>query len=173
MPFQIFMGWLFDGNPNSPIPEPDPDNGIIDILKYNSPITHTYIISLFMKCGSFNYYLNEHFNNINLRYIDKSELFYFIKKQVYERNIKRYQLYYIKRTRKSKLFDIIRERMLYLKNDDISLICDRIDSSEEKEKIYTSLGIEKPKRERVKNKKIKNIISLNEFLSENFNIMEI
>lgn len=173
MPFKTFMGWIFDGNPKSEIPKPNPENGIPDILKYNSPITHTYVISLFVKCGVLNNYLDKHFNNINLRYINKSELFYYIKEQIYKHKIKRYQLYYSFKSRKSKLFEILREKCPQLKNCDISFLCEKIDTSNEKEDIYNSLGLIKPKKERIKKKKIeRKSISLNEFLNQNFTIMD-
>jgi len=168
MLFKTFHDWLFDGNQKNEIPKSDPENDVSDILE----ITHTYIISLFIKCGSFNNYLNKHFNNIGLRYVDKSELLYYIKEQVYKLGIKQHQLYYPARTRKNKLFDVLREKFLYLKNNDISLICDKIDKSDEKEQIYNSLEIKKSKRERIKKKKIKkDKVSLNDFL-RNFTIMD-
>jgi hypothetical protein len=50
MPFKTYLNWLFDGREDTPIPEPvtDKDGKVIvpDIMKYNSPITHTYAISL-------------------------------------------------------------------------------------------------------------------------------
>ena len=80
MPFKTFNTWLFDGNQSSPIPK--------DILKYNSPISHTYVISLFLKNGTLNNYLDKYFNDLNLRYLTKEELFRFIKKCVLDFKIK-------------------------------------------------------------------------------------
>jgi len=47
MPFRTYNNWLFDGQRNSPIPKTDK----LDILKYNSPITHTFVISMFLRNG--------------------------------------------------------------------------------------------------------------------------
>lgn len=175
MPFKTFNNWLFDGNIKSEIPKPDPENNVPDILKYNSPISSTYAISLFLKCGRFNHYLDKYFNNINLRYIDKREMFHYIKEQVCKMKIKRYQIYYTRRTRKTKLFEILRDKLPYLKDNDISSICNKVDASDKKDDIYNSIGITKPKREKFKKKKIKerNKISLNDFLRETFTIMDV
>lgn len=173
MPFKTFTNWLFDGKINSPIPNPDPENGIPDILKYNSPITSTYIISLFTKCQKLNYYLNKYLNNMSLRYIDKSELFFYIKKCVIENKIKRHQIHYFIYDRKNKLFQELRKKLPHLKNGDISLMCEQIEKSNEKESIYQSLGIKKPKKEKIKKIKIKKIqkkLSLIDFLRDNFSV---
>jgi len=78
-PYQVFNKWLFDGNRSSPIPEPkfttEGKVSVPDILKYNSPITHTFALRLFMRNGPLNYYLNKYFNDINVRYLSREELF--------------------------------------------------------------------------------------------------
>jgi hypothetical protein len=164
MPFKTFSNWLFDNDINSPIPtEPN-------ILKYDSPITATYMISIFMKCPKLNYYLNTHLNNINLRYIDKQELFLFIKSCVQKFGVKRYQLCYKNWNRKTKLFNIFKQKFPNLKNYEIQFVCDKIDNSKDKDKVYQSLGLEKPKRTKIKI--TKNKVSLNDFLN-NFVIMEL
>lgn len=165
MPFKAFSNWLFDNNINSPIPtEPD-------ILKYDSPITATYVISIFMKCPKLNYQLNTYLNNINLRYIDKRELFLFIKRCVQKYDVKRYQLCYRPYSaRKTKLFDLLQTKFSNLKKYEIQYLCDKIDNLKEKDEIYQSLGLEKPKRIKIKTTKKK--ISLNDFLN-NFTIVEV
>lgn len=170
--YKTFMSWIFDGNINSSIPQPDPECGTPDILKYNSPITHTYLISLFTKCGKLNHYLNKYMNNINLRYIDKKELMFYIKKCVIENKIKRYQLHYFIYKRKDKLFNLIRTKIPYLKNEDITMICDIINKSDEKESIYRSLGLEKTKKYKVKKINKRKKITLINFIKDNFSIVK-
>ena len=85
MPYKLFNSWLFDGKKNSPIPRSEK----VDILKYNSPITHTFVISLFLRNGPLNYYLDENFNNIGLRYLTREDLFKFVKKCVIDFKIKK------------------------------------------------------------------------------------
>lgn len=170
--FKVFMNWLFDGNINSQIPKEDLKNNIPDILSYKSPITCTYVINLFIKCLKINNYLDEYFNNINLRYLDKKELFYFIKELVIKNNIKRYQLHYTIYKPKNKLYDLLREKIPYLKNDEILLLCDKIDKLENKDDIYNSLGIIEPKKEKIK-KINQETISLKDFINRNFSILKI
>lgn len=165
MPFKTFNAWLFDGNQSSPIPK--------DILKYNSPITHTYVVSLFLKNGVLNHYLDKYFNDLNLRYLTKEELFRFIKKCVIDFKIKKYDLMFYKRQKRNQLYEKLREKLPHLKNDDIYLLCDIIDKSSQKAIIYDSLGLEKPKKIKLNKKKTKkeDHISLNDFLEKNFSMI--
>ncbi len=168
MPFKTFNTWLFDGNIKSPIPTTK------DVLKYNSPITHTFVLSLFLRNGKLNHYLNDYFNNINLRYLQKEELFYFIKRCVIDFRIKKRDIVFYPRMAKNKLYDKLREKTPILKNGDISLLCDIIDKSEDKNMVYQALDIEKPKKQKVRTKKIKKKkITLQDFLSEHFSIMKV
>jgi len=162
--YSMFLDWIYDGYVNSEIPNPEL------LLKYNSPITHTYLISLFVKIGKLNHYLDEYMNNINLRYIDKKELMFYVKKLIIDNKIKRFQLHYFIYRRHHKLFDVLKEKFLYLKNNEIQAICDQINNSDEKESIYQSFGLMKPKIEKVKKIK-KEKISLKEFIRDNFSII--
>lgn len=171
MPYRTFNNWLFDGNRTSPIPKPK--NGI-DILKYNSPITHTHVISLFLNNGVLNHYLDTYFNDINLRYLTREELFKFIKKCVMDFKIRKRDLVFYPRKRRFQLYEKLREKVQTLKNDDLFLLCDIIDKSKEKEAIYTTLGLEKPKKQKAKkSKKIKKGKFSLEDLMENFSTIEI
>jgi hypothetical protein len=176
-PFRVFTNWLFDGSRNSPLPEPKfTDEGKVlvpDILKYNSPITYTFVLQLFMKNGPMNDYLNRHFNNINLRYLDKKEFLLFIKECVLDFKIKKWDTVYYKFDRRDKLFNELRNRLPHLKNNDIVLLCDLIEKSDEKESIYHTIGLEIPKKKRIrvhKKKKKKEKIPLSDLLEEHFSI---
>jgi len=171
-PYTVFSNWLFDGSRSSPIPKATEK---INLLKYNSPITPTYLISMFVKNGPLNHYLNKHFNNMGLRYLDKEELFKFIKKCVLDFRVRKSDIGYFRYNHQTKLFNTLREKLSTLKNNDISLLCNIIDKSEDKESIYQTLNIEIVKKKKVKRgtKKIeKKNISLNDFLKENFSIIE-
>lgn len=178
MPFKTFNKWLFDGSRNSPIPEPrfDKDGKVIvpDILKYNSPITHTYLISMFVKNGPLNHYLNEVFNSMDVRYLDKKELMLFIKQCVLDMRVKPRDTTYFPFKRQEKLINELRRRFPFLKPYDLSYLTKLIDESEDKDSIYQTLGIEVPKKQKIKLKKEKiksKKISLKDFLKENFSIM--
>ena len=170
MPFKTFNNWLFDKNKNSPLPKPK--NGV-DILKYNSPITHTYVISLFLRNGLLNHYLDLFFNNINVRYLTREELFKFIKKCVMDFKIRRQELVFYPRRQRFELYEKLREKIHTLKNDDIFLLCDIIDRSKDKESVYHSLGLDKPKKKKGKNKKIKDEKFSLKDLMEHFSTIDI
>ena len=174
MPFKTFNKWLFDGKINSPIPRPrKDDNGKIivnDILKYNSPITHTYVISLFLRYGSLNHYLDTYLNNINLRYLSRKDILKFIKKCVIDFKVKKRDIVFYKHKTKRILFDRLRDKMPLLKNDDVLLLCDIIEQSSNKSAIFDSLGIEMPKKTKIKKTKK---IPLDKFLKEHFSVITI
>ena len=171
MPFKTFHNWLFDGSRSSPIPKATEK---IDILKYNSPITHTYLISMFPKNGPLNHYLNTYLNNINTRYLEKEDLFNFIKKCVLDFRVKRRDVTYFPYKRQTKLFQKLREKIPEFKNNEINILCKMIDKSENKNSIYESLNIEKPKKKKLRKKpKQKGKISLKAFLDRNFSILNI
>lgn len=174
MPFKTFNNWLFDGSSESPIPKATEK---VDILKYNSPITHTFALQLFMRNGSLNHYLDQYFNDINVRYLSKEELFLFLKKCVLDFKISRRDVVFYPYKAKNKLYDILRDKIPELKNYDISLLCEIIERSDDKDQIYHTLGLEKPpKKEKLKigKKKVekKGKIPLNEFLDKHFSIIE-
>ena len=172
IPFRTFNNWLFDRNIDSPIPPPK--NGV-DILKYNSPITHTFVLSLFLGHGPLNHYLDEYFNNIGLRYLTKEELFKFIKKCVIDFRVRRNQTVFYKWKRQDKLYNILRDKFPQFKNNDITLLCELIQRSDEKEAIFNSLGLEMPKKRKIRTGKKapkKGKVSLKMFLAEHFSMIE-
>ncbi len=172
--YQVFKNWLFDGRKYSPIPRPKIDENqnviIPDILKYNSPITQTYLISLFLNNGHLNSYLDKHFNNLSLRYLSREDILIFIKKCVIDFKIKKNDIVYYKYQKRKILYDRLRDKMPILKNDDISLLCDIVENSNDKKAIYDSLNLEMPKKMKVKKaKKVKSKkITLQDFLKEYF-----
>jgi len=178
MPFKTYYNWLFDGHKDSQIPSPKTDdNGkeiVPDILKYNSPITNQYVISVFLRNLHLNKYLDEYFNNINLYSIPRDEMLRFIKRCVLEFRVGRYDTIYYRRKYNDRLYEIIEKRFPYIKSFEVEYICNMINKSDQKSSIYKSLGLEAPKKQKIKTKKIKVIKkSLKDFLAENFSIMEI
>lgn len=178
MPFKTFNNWLFDGRRDTKIPKPKKDdNGKIttpDILKYNSPITHTFVISMFLKHGPLNKYLDTYFNDINLRYLSREELFYFIKRCVRDFRITRRDTTFYPRQPRVLLYEKLREKLPYLKNDDLYLLCDIVEKSDERDTVFDTLGLEKPKKTKLKKqKKIKSEkISLKKLLDEHFSTID-
>ena len=179
MPFRTFNGWLFDGQKDSPIPKPKKDDSgkeiVPDILKYNSPITHTFVTAMFLKHGPLNFYLNEYFNDINLRYLTREELFKFIKKCVQDFRIQKSQITFYPRKARVILYEKLREKLPLYKNDDINLLCDIIEKSDNRDAIYDSLGLDKPKKTKIKKaKKLQTKkVSVDTFLNDHFSIIDI
>ena len=179
MPYKTFSAWLFDGNPKSPIPTPN--ENVPDLLKYNSPIHHTYLISLFLNNGKVNHYLDKYFNNMGLRYLERDELFKFVKKLVQDFKIQRNSLPFFKYGgRKTKLYDSLKRKFPMLKTYDIAFLCDVIDKSDEKERVYATFGIDDPEAHKKKKSKQKNEatentgrITVKEFIEKNFNMVKI
>jgi hypothetical protein len=172
MPFKTYSQWLFDGDRRSPFPKA---TDTLDILKYNSPITVTYAISMFMKHGKLNWFLNKYFNNMNLRYIDKQELFEFMKKCIFDFRVTRRDIVYFPFKRHEKLFKALREKHPELKNNDITLLCKIIEKSKDRDVIYQTLDLEKPKKRKVVKKgKIKQEkISYKELMDRHFSTIKL
>jgi len=122
-----------------------------------------------------NYYLNEYFNNINLRYLTREELLKFIKKCVMDFKVKKRDIMFYKRRARKILYEKLREKMPLLKNDDVLLLCDIVESSPSKESIYDALGLDKPKKRKVRKKKKSKVkkIKVDEFLNDHFSILNI
>lgn len=168
--YTIFFDWLFDGHIKSPLPN-NPD---FDLLKYNSPINETFLLKMFIQHGPLNYFLNE-YNHLGIRYIDREELFFFIKECVMAFKIKRNQIHYTPYRRKTIIFNKLREKFPLYKDHEITLLSNAIDKfdSEKKLKIYTALGIEKPKKVSKKKKSTtpkKKSISAKQFIDDNFEL---
>jgi hypothetical protein len=119
-----------------------------------------------------NDYLNKYFNNIGLRYLDKEEFFKFIKKCVIEFRVNKRDTVFYPWKVQNKLFDILREKFPYLKKDDVALLIEEIDKSDDKEGVYNALGLDAPKKRKVRTgKKVKKgKIVLKEFLEEHFSL---
>jgi hypothetical protein len=136
-----------------------------------------YAINIFLSVGKLNYYLNQQFNNVGLWYLDREELFKFIKKCVKDFKVQRNQLSYIPYPkRKDKIWNEIRSKFPTIKNYEVTLLCNLIEKNPEKEAIYTALGIEKSEKKKTKKegkKEEKKNISLKELIEKNFSLMDV
>jgi len=168
MPYKTYTNWLFDGDLKKEIPK--------ELLKYNSPISVYYALSMFILNEKFTTFLDEHLNNMGLYYLDKEELFNFLKRGVKELKIQRNSIPFIPYSRREKLYEALRKRIPVLKNYDIDLLSDIINNSENKDNIYNSLGlvkIEKPKKvKKTKQKKEEKII-IEKYLKDIYQVAEI
>lgn len=175
-PFQEFQNWLFDGKKDSKIPE--------DLLKSSSPVSQLFAIRMFKNNGKLNYYLNKYLNTYDVFQIEREELFYFLKRCVIDYRITRKSIPYFKGFRKDKHFNVLKQRFPLLKNDDIDLLSELIQNSDNKNDIMMGLGMSQDykksktkKSDKKQDKKMnednkpkeKNTgTSLDEFLTKNF-----
>jgi hypothetical protein len=171
-PFQQYFSWLFNFDQKSEIPK--------DLLKSTSPISNTYAISTFLNCGPLNNYLDQYFNNVGIWYLEKKDLFLFLKKCVKDFKVNRKSIVYIPWKKTTKMYDVLRNKFPELKAFEISFICDMIDKSEDKDEILATFGLDevskkkitKKERKEMQEKEVKNedAITVEEFLKQNFEI---
>ncbi len=162
-PYKIFWDWCFDHNMKTPVPNPEV------LLKYNSPIHATFLLKSFVKIGKLNLYLNKWLNNIGIRYIDREELFFFIKQCIVDFKVKRKDIHYSPYKPSDTLFEKIQLKFPMLKPYDITLYCDIATKSKGKNDLYKAFGVEKPKKTKKKKAtREKGNVTLKEFLAANF-----
>jgi len=167
--YETFYRWLFDGSLRSELPQKEV------FLRYDSPITPNRLISSFMFYGELNHYLDKYFNNIGLYYLEKEDVFKFVKKCIIDFKVRRNNLSFINIKRDSNLFQALRKKLPCLKPCDINSLIDIIDKEpdDSKNRTYETLGLlkpEKPKKtkklgkravEKIENMKIKNWLEVN------------
>jgi len=166
--YTLLNRWLYDGSKTTKIPE--------DIEKDKS-ISHMYLLYYF-RCSPYGLVISKLFNNWGLFSLDRMELFYFLKECI---TLSGYKPPFIQKVpaKKNKLTDFLVAKYPYLKNEEIFMLIDFIDNSEEKDTIYEMFGIYTPKNKKLtkiqqnqfkedleKNKKEQ--LSLNSIM-ENFN----
>lgn len=168
--YKEFLTWLFDGDLNSNLPTDD-------LIKTTSPINHVYILRLFLSNSRLAEYLNTYFNNQNIWYLGREELLRTAKKWVHDFRLTRNSIPFIPYQRKNKLFNALRPRLPTLKNYDIDLLCDILEQSEDRDSVYSSLGLENSKVEKIKKRKILTSdddgrLSYSKFIDVNFSVLE-
>ena len=132
---------------------------------------------MFMKHSKMCLYLNKHFNNMGLWYLDKETLFKFLKRAIIDFKVRRGDLVFVKTKRtKEKLVEKLEDKFPLLKHCDIQLLCEIIEGSDQRESIYHSFGMKKISKRKVKKeKKIKKTApktSQKNFMKKNFEIIQ-
>ena len=147
--FRAFTSWLFDGERDSQLQKKD------EILKYNSPVTHQFILTCFMGVPKFNHYLNEELNTWDLYKIDKMEFLRFMKDCVIKLRLTSNRHYTWRKNKYinySKLHNALFKRYPYLKRYEITSLCENIDKmpKDEKDKYYATFGVDTPKESKIR-----------------------
>jgi hypothetical protein len=134
-PYTLLNRWLYDGSNETKIP---------DDVRDGKEIGPQYII-WFFKNSIYNSWVNEHFNNFGVYALDKNDILKFMKKCILDCG---YKPQYIPKQRQTttKIAKILKQKHPYYKKDDIRLLVDIIDVSEEKDNIYETLGLFNPKK---------------------------
>ena len=167
MPWKSLNMWLYDGIKQSEIPP--------ILLKSGSPVTHQTLIKMFINNGPLNHYLNKYLNSKWVFSIQKDELLRFIKQCIIDYKIRKNSSFHSRRPTKDKLIEVLREKIPTLKNNDLALLSDIITKSEDRDTIFETLGLKSPSTKKIKKikKSKKTKISQKEYISENFNYIEV
>ena len=132
-PWHTFNKWLYDGSMTSKIPTElltDKSIGIMNLLYY-------------FRASKYGVVISNLFNNWDLFTLDRVEVLYFMKECVYRTGYKPPFNNKVP-AKKSKLHDYLKERHPFLKSDEVFMLVDIIDNSDEKDSIYETLGIYSP-----------------------------
>ena len=139
-PYTLLNKWLYDGSKTTKIPPEVISNKVVsqNILLYHFQQSK-YIV-----------YLSEVFNNFYLYSLDREEVFHFLKECIQRTGFRPRFIPRIRQTY-SKTVKILTLKFPLLKKDDIKMLIEKIDESEQKDAFYEMIGIRKPKK--LKNKK--------------------
>jgi len=132
--YTLLSRWLFDGSSATMIPE--------DVVNDKS-ISQLYLL-YFFQSSHYSLYINRTFNNYGLFSLDRLDIFYFMKQCV---TLSGYRPPFLKKEPKpkNKMVDALKEKYPFLKKEEVFMVVDRIDASEEKDSIYEMFGFYKPK----------------------------
>jgi len=135
--YTLLSRWLNDGSKDTLIPE--------DVVNDKS-ISQLYILYYFQQ-SHFNLYINETFNNYGLFSMDRCEIFKFMKQCI---QLTGYKPPFVQRGSKlkSKMVDAIKVKYTFLKKEELFMLVDFIDVSDEKDSIYEMFGFYKPKKKK-------------------------
>jgi hypothetical protein len=114
---------------------------------------------------------------MGVRYLDKEDLFKFIKKCVIDFGVRKTETIFYQYRKETQIYTKLRDRLPFLKNNDIVLLAELIEKSPERDSIYQVLDLDKPKKTKIKidkkqvkaQEKIKS--SLSDFLEGHFSIV--
>jgi len=132
--WSLLNRWLYDGSRDTIIPE--------DVVN-DKGIGQMFILYHF-QCSSFIVVISKLFNNWSLFNLDRVEVLKFAKKAIQTSG---YKPPFIQRTpkTKSKISDILKLKYPYLKREEIYMLVEFIDVSDQKDSIYEMFGLYKPK----------------------------
>jgi hypothetical protein len=142
--YTILNKWLTDGSKTTQLPE--------DVIKDKS-ISQLYLLYYFQS-SHYMLYINKAFNNYNLFSIPRVEIFKFMKQCVM---LSGYRPPFVQKHKKqkSKIVDIIKYKYPYLKKQELFMLVDVIDESDDKDSLYEMFGIYSPKKKKTTKAELK------------------
>jgi hypothetical protein len=135
--YTLLNRWLFDGSSDTIIPP--------DVMKDTS-ISQLYLLYYFQ--GShYSIYIDKTFNNYGIFSLDRADIFKFMKQCI---QLSGYKPPFVKRgsKSKSKMVDALKEHYPFLKREEVFMVVDNIDASDDKDAIYEMFGFYKPKKKK-------------------------
>jgi len=135
--WSLLNRWLYDGSKDTIIPE--------DVVK-DKGIGQMFILYHF-QCSPFIVAISKLFNNWSLFNLDRVEVLQFVKKAIQSSG---YKPPFIPRGSKikSKISDILKLKYPYLKREEIFMLVEFIDNSDQKDSIYEMFGLYNPKKKK-------------------------
>ena len=138
-PYTILSRWIFDNNRTSEIPE--------EIVKDKS-IGPQYVL-YFFQGSSYQRLISEMFNNYGMFQIDRLEMFKMIKIAA---RLSGFKPKFIPRysETKTKLAKALKKKYPYLKYNDVNLLVEEIELSDDRDIVYEMLNLKVPKKYKTK-----------------------
>ena len=128
--YTILGRWLSDGSRTTKLPE--------DVEKDKS-ISHMYLLYYF-RASPYGLVISKLFNNWNLFSLERNEVLYLMKECVLSCGYKPPFSQKVP-AKKNKLVDELVSKYPYLKKDEVFMLVEIIDNSEEKDSIYEMFGL--------------------------------
>lgn len=160
-PYTLLNNWLLDNNKDSIIPE--------DLVN-DKTIGPQYILYFFQ--GSiYQPFISNLFNNYGVFQLDRLEVFKLVKQAV---RLSGFRQKYIKRftESKTKLSKSLKSQYPYLKYDDVNLLVDKIEESDDRETIYEMLGLSVPKKVKTSKETLEEAEVLKTIKQEDVEVLE-
>jgi len=135
--YTLLNRWLYDGSKTTEVPE--------DVVNDKS-ISQLYLLYYFQSSHYISY-ISKTFNNYGLFAMDRVEIFKFLKQCI---ELCGYRPPFVKRgpKTKSKMLDALKVKYPFLKKEEVFMLIEQIDNSDEKDTIYEMFGFYKPKKKK-------------------------
>lgn len=128
--FTVLMNWIRDGNLKSPFPK--------EIE--NTRISIPYLLYYFSPSPKYFIFINDVFNNFTALKLNSVDVLKTFKEIVYYTGYNSFQHKKVA-SKENELIDILWKKFPYFKRDDVCLMVELIDKSDQKDAIYEQFGL--------------------------------